>query len=330
MPPAFPLVGNLVQQARLAAACDADRMHHAYLFEGPDGVGKATFAHWLARYANCESTARPCGACRSCHLMQSGTHPDLIVVLPDPEKATRTITVDQVHELMRALQLQRHSARRRFVLLDPADALNEPSANALLKTLEEPPLHTQFLLITARVASLLPTIRSRCQRVRFGPVDEPLLSAWLEARGAPPHLSRTSGGSPGFAIRLAEGEADERRAVRDALTAAVGQPLGKLFAFTEAEGKKEEGTSRAELVVDILEELLRDAACLAQGRAPLHQDAEALVRRWSAALWPGGIGRMTDNLSRARDRLRLNVNGRVVLEALLGQLNLELSAAPSR
>ena len=278
MPPAFPLVGNRVQQERLVAAVNGERLHHAYLFEGPEGVGKGTFAHWIAQYANCEAQQRPCGKCRTCHQIAGGTHPDLIVVVPDPERATRVITVDQAHQLIGALQLQRHSARRRFVLLDPVDALNDESANALLKTLEEPPHGTHFILITARVASLLPTIRSRTQRVRFGPVPARTMADWLRERGLDPALGEASGGSPGYAMRLAEGEAEERRVIRDALLQAVGQPLGKLFAFTEAEGKKEEGVSRAALVVDVLEELLRDASCVALDRPPMHADVAPLLR----------------------------------------------------
>lgn len=329
MTPALPLIGNHAQAARLIAAVDADRLHHAYLLEGPEGVGKATFALWLARYTNCTAERRPCGTCRNCHLMLSGTHPDLIVVVPDPERATRVITVDQAQALIRSLQLQRHSARRRFVILDPVDALNDESANTLLKTLEEPPRGTQFVLITSRVASLLPTIRSRTQRVRFGPVPSAELLDWLRERGLPAELARASAGSPGFALRLAGGEEAERRALRESLLAAVGQPLSKLFAFSEAEGKKEEGVNRAALAVDVLEELLRDAVVLSQGRTPVHADATPTLRRWAAALWPGGFARLATHIAHARDRLALNVNGRVVIEALLTQLNLELTAQPS-
>ena len=329
MPEALPLVGNLLTQSRIVRAADEGRMHHAYLFEGPEGVGKATFAAWLARYVNCEAESRPCERCRSCRMHSSGSHPDFSIITPDPEKATRVITVDQAHQVIAGIQLQRHSARRRFVILDPADLLNEDAANALLKTLEEPPAGTQFILVTARVASLLQTIRSRTQRVRFAPVPEPEMRAWLAARKRPEELAREAGGSPGLAQRLYTGEGAERRAVRDALLAAAGQPLVRLFAFTEAEGKKDEGVSRAALAVDLLEELLRDCACLASGRPDrvLHQDRRAQLNAWTPALWPGGLARLGQGIASARDRLRLNVNGKVVLEALLTQLNLELSAA---
>ena len=331
MQPAFPLVGNRLVQERLARAADEDRLHHAYLFEGPEGVGKATFALWLAKYVNCESGQRPCGACRSCRLMASGAHPDLILVGADPERATRIISVDQAHALISALQLQRHSGKRRFVILDPADILNEDAANSLLKTLEEPPRGTQFVLVTARVASLLPTIRSRCQRIRFGPVPAAEFAAWLQSRVISPEIGRAAGGSPGLAIRLHGGEAEARAHARDAMLDAIGQPLHRLFAFTEAEGKKDEGVSRAEGVVDLLEELLRDCACLRANRGDrlVHADRRETLDAWSLALWPGGIARLATGIANARDRLKLNVNGRTGLETLLAQLNLELTARPT-
>jgi len=192
VPPAFPLVGNLVQQQRLVAAADGDRLHHAYLFEGPEGIGKGTFARWLARYVNCEAAERPCGSCRTCHQMTIGTHPDLIEVLPDPDKATRIITAEQAQTLIRSLQLQRHSARRRFVILDPVDALNEESGNALLKTLEEPPRGTHFVLITARVASLLPTIRSRSRMFPGTPRTAAAPKPWLARIATPIAVRDTS------------------------------------------------------------------------------------------------------------------------------------------
>lgn len=322
------LLGNAPLRARLFRAVDDDRLHHCCLFEGPEGVGKRTAALELALYANCTGLfARPCGSCPTCHQMRAGTHPDLLQIGPDPEKITKIISVDQAQALLRALQLKAHSARRRFVILDPADALNEESANALLKTLEEPPRGTHFILVTHRVAALLPTIRSRSQRVRFGPVPEPVLAEWLTARSLDPALARASNGSPGLALRLAGGEGDARRELEAALHSAVGAPLAALFAFTEAMGKKEEGEgSRAEQVVDAVEQLLRETVRVAAGR-PSSPERAVQLAPWAAAMWPDGIARMTEAVALARDRLRLNVNGRVVLETLLQGLNLELRYA---
>ncbi len=322
-----PILGNEATRERLWRAADEGRSHHCYLFEGPDGVGKHTTAMRLALYMNCDSASRPCGTCTPCRMMIAGSHPDLIVVGPDPEKLTRVISVAQAHDVIRALQLQRHSARRRVVIIDPVDVLNEESANSLLKTLEEPPLGTQFILITGRVASLLPTIRSRAQRVRFGALPVDTLRTWLSARGVDPLLAAGAQGSPGLALRLAAGEAGARDDVRDRLLGAIGQPLHALFAASEALGKKDDGVSSSELAVDILEELLRDAVMVANGRAPLVPANAEVAARWAAAMWPGGLARLSRAIGSARDRLRLNVNGRVVLEALLAAVNLELSQA---
>lgn len=326
-----PILGNDGVRARLWHAADTGRLHHCYLFEGPDGVGKATTALRLALYVNCLADARPCGACGSCRTILAGTHPDVIRVGLDPTKSTRIVSAEQAREVIGALQLQRHSARRRVVVIDPADALTEEAGNALLKTLEEPPTGTQFVLVTARPAALLQTVRSRSQRVRFGPVPTPDLEAWLRDRGQDPALAVASQGSPGRALRMAEGEQAQRREIVDALLGAVSQPLHKLFAFTEAAGKKGDGPTgeRAEAVVDALEEVLRDVVHVAVGREGglLHPAHLPTLRRWAAALYPGGIARMERSVASARDRLALNVNGRVVLEALLAALNLELSQA---
>lgn len=112
------------------------------------------------------------------------------------------------------------------------------------------------------------------------------------------------------------------------LLKSLGQPMHILFSFTESLGKKAEGgAEKTELVLEILEELLRDTVLIANGQPQkvLHQPHLTLLKRWSFALYPGGVGRLLQAIGAARDRLRLNVNGRVVLEALLSQLNLEIS-----
>lgn len=322
----LPQLGNRAVQERLIAAADADRLHHAYLFEGPEGVGKASFAAWFARYLNCAAPNRPCDTCPSCRQILVGSHPDVLTVGPDPERATRVVSVSLIQGVIQAVQLQRHSARRRVIVIDPADAMNEEAANTLLKTLEEPPEGTQFILITSRVASLLSTIRSRTQRVRFGPVSEAEMAQFGEARGLAGSFVRAAGGSPGLALLLAGGEGEARIRARDGILAAAGEPLYRALAFAEAEGKKDEGESRADVAVNVFEELLRDTVLVAAGRhsAVLHQDVLPALEIWARKLEGGGLERLAPRIADARLRLKLNVSGRVVLEALLAQLNLEL------
>src|SRR5690606_32790321 len=134
--------------------------HHAYLLEGPRGAGKRALADRYAMAANCtsETKAHPCGSCPTCRQIAAGTHPDVLVLVPDTERAARTIPIEAVREVIRQTTYHRYNARRRMVIVDPVEAMQEPAANALLKTLEEPPQGTGFLLVSHNPAALLPTI----------------------------------------------------------------------------------------------------------------------------------------------------------------------------
>ncbi len=322
------ILGHERVRARLWRAADDHRLHHCLLFEGPEGVGKSLVAREFALYVNCESTVRPCRECRSCRMAMAGTHPDLIEIGPDPERATAVISASQARGIVAALQLQRHSARQRFVIIDPADLLTEEAGNILLKTLEEPPEGTGFILVTARPAALLQTVRSRSQRVRFGPIPPEAMDAWGVTHQIAPDVLRDAFGSPGRALRLAEGEGAARAEVAAALLDVLGQPLGRLFAFTEAQSKHADGNAeRSRMVLDVLAEILRDVALIGGGRPErlLHPDQRVRLERWARGLWPDGLGRIERVLALAGDRREVNVNGRIVLEAVLSAVNLELS-----
>lgn len=330
-----PLVGNEAVRSRLSRAAMDQRLHHCLVFEGPEGIGKFTFAMQFAMEINClapavggDSSLRPCGVCAQCSWILGGTHPDVMVVVPDPERATPIISAAQAREIVGSLLLQRHSARYRVVILSPADAMNEESANILLKTLEEPPSGTQFILVTARPAALLATVRSRSQRVRFGPLSAAQMDLWLASRGLDPALVGPAGGSPGRALAWVAGDGALRAEVMDGLCETIGKPLYLMFAFTEATSKKLEGGSeRGDLVLQLLEELLADVVIVASGRTPTHVDRLPMLRTWVHGLWPGGIGRLQVEIGLARQRLRSNVPARIVLEALLAHVNLELHHA---
>src|SRR5262249_2777059 len=150
------------------------RLAHAYLFVGAEGVGKKLFAAELARALLCEAP-RPgsgrleaCDRCASCLLVEAGTHPDLTVV-GRPEESNE-MPIELMRELCRHFMLKSARGRGKVIVLDDADDLNEVSANFFLKTLEEPPPHSVFLLIGTSREQQLPTILSRCQVVRFAPL----------------------------------------------------------------------------------------------------------------------------------------------------------------
>lgn len=329
-----PVLGHSEPIRQLWSMLATDHLHHAWLFEGPDGVGRRLVAVRLAMAANCEGEgARPCGVCGSCRRILLGNHPDVILVEPDPAAASRTINVARVREVVRQSGMHRFSGRRRFVIIDPAEGMNEAAANALLKTLEEPNAGTHFVLITRHASALLPTIVSRCQRLRFAPVPEPLVQAWLAERGhpAPEVAARLSEGCPGHALAWTEEAITERADLRRRLLAAVSGNLEGLFNFTE--GLSEKGRAASldgiERMLALLEDLLRDALARSAGpeRPIRHADLGEVIDAWGAALWPGGFVSCERALRDCRLDLAANVTPRTALDALLTRVATELGPA---
>lgn len=212
---------------------DLARLPHALLLHGQEGLGKHAFAVRLAQGLLCGQPGADvvaCGRCKGCLLFAAGTHPDLSVIEPLEDSAI--ITVDQVRALGDFLGLRPHTATRKVVILSPADAMNQNAANALLKLLEEPPLGSVLLLVTARLTRLPATVRSRCALMAFRPPEKPAALAWLAKHGVsdaerPLDLA---GGAPLLALALTESNAlpEHEQVARDleAFLAGRGEPLG--------------------------------------------------------------------------------------------------------
>src|SRR5689334_13162191 len=150
-----------------------DRLRHAYLFTGPAGVGKRTLVAEFARALLCASPQPPCDNCRNCQLATKGSHPDLLIVSPlESGKRLRSakIKVEPIRQLIYDLSLKPVEARRRVACLLRFDASNAESANAFLKTLEEPPGSTVILMTAERADDLLSTIVSRCEVIALRPL----------------------------------------------------------------------------------------------------------------------------------------------------------------
>lgn len=277
--------GHEVQVKAFARAVARRRLAHAYLFTGPPGVGKRLFAFELAKALLCESgkeTLEACDQCMACTLVEAGTHPDFFAVAR-PE-GSNELPIEVMRELCRGFMLKTSRGRGKVAVLDDADDLNEASANCFLKTLEEPPPRSVFVLIGASSERQLQTIVSRCQVVRFAPLPEPAVVEILQRQELPegvalPRLARLSGGSPGQALALADPALwDFRRLLLEGLLQARPDTPGLARAwmhFVEEAGK-ESGPQRrrAALVLRLLIAFLKDALALSLGGTPRPAEPE--------------------------------------------------------
>ena len=294
-------------QAPLDAALRSHR-GHALLVHGSDGVGMLPFALNLAQAWLCEGQGvtgkpGPCGRCASCRLVQSHLHPDLQVLMPevlrrqhewlrvddkpeaeDKKKPSKQIRIDEVRSVIDWVFKTTARGRGKVVVLHPAEALNLQSANALLKTLEEPPQGTRLVLCTADPALLLPTVRSRCQHLRLLAPAHSVALAWLAGQGVGQGevLLAACSGRPVDAWQLAQG----------GVTADHWQALPGNVARGEAGALQGWPLPR---VLDALHKVCHDAMALASGAAPRYfpagsLDAGASLEALSA--WSAELGRV--------------------------------------
>jgi DNA polymerase-3 subunit delta' len=172
------LLGKLLQTS--LSGRQAGSLPHTCLFEGPDGIGKRRAASEFAKALNCERSGRgdfydACDECPACHRANAGNHPDIVQI----NASGAFIKIDQIREVQAAIFLKPFMGRKKVYLIDEADRMNQESANCFLKTLEEPPADSILILISSRPFSLLPTIVSRCQRLKFYALEAAEIERYL-------------------------------------------------------------------------------------------------------------------------------------------------------
>ena len=207
------MIGQEKAAGYLRAAVESDQVGHAYLFLGPPGSGKKTAAKSLACALFCDDAG--CGACGTCFRIKRGYHPDVRVVSPE---GAASYMVGQIRQIIRDVGLAPVEADRKVFIIDAADMFNDSCANAFLKTLEEPPQDTVIILLATAFDSVLPTIASRCQVVRFRRLPPKMAERLLEQRtGAEEWEARAALAATGGVIaRAAEFlQSSSRRAARD-------------------------------------------------------------------------------------------------------------------
>jgi DNA polymerase-3 subunit delta' len=293
------------------------RVPHAYLFTGIEGCGRERSARALVQVLFCrEKTA--CGECPSCRKLQAGSHPDLHLLEADGA----FIKIDQIRELQRELSLKPYEAPRKGCIIRQAHRMNPSAANALLKTLEEPPGSAIIFLITDTASSLLPTIRSRCQEVGFSPLPVAVMAELLTERGVESEIAGEAAvmaeGSMSRALELASCDAalDQGLLLGQLENISLGSVAG-LFALSEEYGADRD---RAMETVAQLQAVTRDIMLIQQGGEPVHQSLAPPLRTLADTLAPDVVLVRIDAIGEALAALRRNANVRLTLDVLFMRL----------
>lgn len=270
-------LGNSHIKAALSSAASQDRFSHFYLISGPEGSGRHTLARVLAAAMLCTGEGeRPCGACRACRKLRSGSHPDFITV-DDPEK--KTVPVELVRWAREDMFIRPNEGKRKIYLFPRAQNLGLPGQNALLKVLEEPPAYGVFLLLADNPERLLTTVRSRCTELKLQPLEPEILLPALQARypdkdgQALNEAIARSQGYLGAAMKILEGAGKLPQTARFAAAYGAKDTIQLLELLTSMEKSKRES------LIEIFaqwRELLVEALQVRSGRKAVEPEAAAI------------------------------------------------------
>ncbi len=316
----FSLLGQEKALRLLARARTGDRLAHAYLFTGPEGVGKASLARELATALLCqraEAGSSGCGHCSSCLQMAADSHPDFLLIEPEGQG----IKIDSIRRMKQDLGFSPLAGSLRVVLLKDVHTMRREAANSLLKILEEPPPGNLLLLTTDDEAGLLPTIRSRCQPIALQALPVPLCAEVIgrHAKELSPAdclaLAALSDGSPGVALRM---EKDGILPLHHELLQALGTespPARGVETALFLAGRLNEHRDLAACIFHVLRQLFKNALQARLGGPAVGHGIE-LRERWNAEQ----LSAKLEAIDRAEQALLRNCNPTLVFEVLLVQL----------
>ena len=309
-----------------------DRLSHAYLMVGPAQVGKMTLALDLARLVNCVGEDRPCGDCNQCRRVSGSLHTDVHVIGLEAQKGgsgrTRVaIGIDQIRAIQREASLKPYEGRYRVFIFDGAEHFSEEAANALLKTLEEPPDDVILVLLASDAGSLLPTLISRCTLLELRPVPFSQVADELETKHEVEHtkaveIARLSGGRLGWALEvLSKPELLEQRAEKiEVIENTVRGNLEDRFSFAATLATRftqDRESVRRELALWL--EWWRDVMVTKEGVPNLVTNLSKLegVQATAEALTSAQIAGTIAAINETSEHLERNVNPRLALEGLM-------------
>ena len=334
MKPVFEkIVGQEPVKKLLAHALQQRAYSHAYLFEGPPGLGKEALAREFVAAILCSSENPPCHTCQSCRQVAAGTHPELRVIQPeDPEKDT-SVSVEVIRTMIKDIYLKPYQGDWKVYIIPRAEILTFQAQNALLKTLEEPPDHAVMILTSAQPEKLLPTVLSRCQKAVFRPVKRERIEKWLQEVHRLPldqakNLAAYANGTPDRAVKMVESESF-RQQVQLFLTLTDTLAEGKLSPLLETGEFLQQDKNQALEVLSMWQEWIRDLQVISLGGEKemlIHQAQLERLTLQANRLSSRGYAQALALLEEARDDLINHGNLAFVSEMVL--VNLQKCLVP--
>lgn len=325
------ICGHETALAFLKEHTNPDKLRHAYLLTGPQGIGRRTLALAFIKALNCQNPPAPgefCGVCAACRQIDAQNFPDLTVLAP--EEGHQDLRIDQIRAVQQTLALAPYQAKYRVVLLLDFQRATAAASNALLKSLEEPPARAVMVLTADAEENLLPTIASRCQIIRLRPLPLEKASGWLEQRLQVPAdraalLAHLSSGRVGAAVRFDQNPEllDAYQDALDRLEELLGSTRRQRLQYVESLQRSKGG--QRELVGQLISAWLtfwRDVLIARSGaEMPLvNQERQAFLRKIAEQMDLARIELILEAHEKALTRLDAYVNPRLILEHLLLRL----------
>src|SRR6478672_1010382 len=342
----WSIIGHAAPLAALDRAIESGSPAHAWLFAGPEGLGKHATALEFAAALNCTGPDKPCGECKPCRDTFEARHTDVEIVAPgglcdEPDHKdhadSRGLRICQVRRLERVLSLAAYTGGRRVSVVDAADTLQVEAANAFLKTLEEPPAGSVIILLAERPERLPETVMSRCQRLDFRPIDRDTLREQLTSRGADAEtaeaITSAAGGRIGWALRaLADPSMlDERsRMLDDVVRLAHAGRVARFAWAKDAQGRgSDDARERYLRELSLWETWWRDVLLYSASGSDgaLNQDRAAVLSQEGKMYRPAEIVVFLQSLLDTREMMQANVDPQLALENLTMDLPRPLTGA---
>jgi len=325
----WPVIGHDQIIGTLQKCVAQNKVNHAYLFVGPESVGKRTVAQELAKTLQCSAADRPCRTCKHCRDIESGNHPDVLLI----EKTKGKIGIDKIRKMQHQMSLKSYGVGAyKICLIDGADSFTLEAANALLKILEEPVGKVLFVLLADNLRGIIPTITSRCVLLNFNLVPETVIASGLSVIAEEPktetdvsELASLAFGRPGWAIKflrnsdLLKEQQERKREVLKILDC-------DLNSFLQTFVTKKFTKQQALEILGILLECFRDMAVYKLGRGNLTLDKfshspefQQRFKRYSIKK----ISSVLEHLLKAKRLLAGNSNPKLIMENLIMILRYE-------